>query len=316
MIRVLKLLLYLIILLTTIGCGQNSGDEEKSYTDSSRIITDVYGNSAVLPDDPRVVSGYGSFSECWLLSGGKLVGVTDDAITERKLDISGDVSIIGTVKDINLERVVSLSPDYVILSADIAAHASLENSLKDMNIQYGYFRVDNFKDYSELMRQFCDLNGGEELYTENVKNVESSINDIRKSIPEDAETSYLLMRVYSSGIKVKNDNIADDILKDLGGISIADRVPSLLTDLSVEEVIKADPDHIFILTMGDEKAGEEYFIKNIISDPSWGGLFAVKNGNYHLLPKELFHYKPNNRWGESYMHIARILYPEVYDENK
>ena len=65
-------------------------------------------------------------------------------------------------------------------------------------------------------------------------------------------------------MKKYRKRIADDILKDLGGISIADRVPSLLTDLSVEEVIKADPDHIFILTMGDEKAGEEYFIKNII----------------------------------------------------
>lgn len=315
MIRVLKLLLYLIILLTTIGCGQNFGDEEKKYTDSSRIITDVYGNSAVLPDDPRVVSGYGSFSECWLLSGGKLVGVTDDAITERKLDIPGDVSVIGTVKEINLEKIVSLAPDYVILSADISAHASLESSLKEMNIQYGYFRVDNFNDYSELMRQFCNLNGGEELYTENVMNVEFIINDIKNNIPDNDEISYLLMRVYSTGIKVKNDNIADDILKDIGGISIADRVPSLLTDLSVEEVIKADPDHIFVITMGDETSGRDYFIKNIISDPAWSGLSAIKNGNYHILPKELFHYKPNRRWGESYEYLARILYPEVYNEN-
>ncbi len=315
MIRILKLLLCLTIFLTIIGCGQNSGDKDKSYVDSIRTITDIYGNSAVLPDDPRVVSGYGSFSECWLLSGGKLVGVTDDAITERKLDIPGDVSIIGTVKEINLEKIVSLAPDYVILSADISAHASLESSLKDMNIQYGYFRVDNFNDYSELMRQFCNINGGEELYTENVMNVEFIINDIKNNIPDNDEISYLLMRVYSTGIKVKNDNIADDILKDIGGISIADRVPSLLTDLSVEEVIKADPDHIFVITMGDETSGRDYFIKNIISDPAWSGLSAIKNGNYHILPKELFHYKPNRRWGESYEYLARILYPEVYNEN-
>lgn len=315
MIRVLKLLLYLIILLTIIGCGQNSVDKDKSYADPIRTITDVYGNSAALPDDPRVVSGYGSFSECWLLSGGKLVGVTDDAITERKLDIPGDVSIIGTVKEINLEKIVSLAPDYVILSADISAHASLENSLKDMNIQYGYFRVDNFNDYSELMRQFCNINGGEELYAENVMKVEFIINDIKNNIPDNDEISYLLMRVYSTGIKVKNDNIADDILKDIGGISIADRVPSLLTDLSVEEVIKADPDHIFVITMGDETSGRDYFIKNIISDPAWSSLSAIKNGNYHILPKELFHYKPNRRWGESYEYLARILYPEVYNDN-
>ena len=36
----------------------------------------------------------------------------------------------------------------------------------------------------------------------------------------------------------------------------------------------------------------------------------VKNNNYHVLEKELFHNKPNNRWGESYKILADILYGE------
>ena len=30
-----------------------------------------------------------------------------------------------------------------------------------------------------------------------------------------------------------------------------------------------------------------------------------------LLPRELFHYKPNARWGESYAYLAKILYPDL-----
>ena len=33
-----------------------------------------------------------------------------------------------------------------------------------------------------------------------------------------------------------------------------------------------------------------------------------------VLPKDLFHYKPNNRWGESYQYLGEILYPELFHE--
>ena len=35
---------------------------------------------------------------------------------------------------------------------------------------------------------------------------------------------------------------------------------------------------------------------------------------YIVLPKDLFHYKPNNRWGESYQYLGEILYPELFHE--
>ena len=39
---------------------------------------------------------------------------------------------------------------------------------------------------------------------------------------------------------------------------------------------------------------------------------AVKNGNLVVLPKELFHYKPNDRWDDSYEYLAKIIYPEIF----
>jgi iron complex transport system substrate-binding protein len=37
----------------------------------------------------------------------------------------------------------------------------------------------------------------------------------------------------------------------------------------------------------------------------------VKSGNFAILPKDLFHYKPNAKWGESYAYLAKLLYPEL-----
>ena len=81
--------------------------------------------------------------------------------------------------------------------------------------------------------------------------------------------------------------------------------------LSMEEIIRQDPDFIFVTTMGasSEKAMQA-LAEGIESNPAWAGLTAVKEGRYILLPKELFHNKPNHRWGESYEILADYLYAE------
>ena len=47
----------------------------------------------------------------------------------------------------------------------------------------------------------------------------------------------------------------------------------------------------------------------LTGNPAWASLSAVSGGQYHVLPKDLFHYKPNARWGEAYEMLADILYP-------
>lgn len=101
------------------------------------------------------------------------------------------------------------------------------------------------------------------------------------------------------------------MLAGLGCINIADSDKSLLEDLSLEAIIAADPQYIFVTTQGNDyeaamKNVEELFISN----PAWASLSAVQNGNYYVLEKSLFNLKPNARWGEAYKILADILYPE------
>ena len=64
--------------------------------------------------------------------------------------------------------------------------------------------------------------------------------------------------------------------------------------------------------MGDEQKALDYLNGLIQENPAWSGLSAVKGGRYVVLPKDLFHYKPNHRWGESYQYLGEILYPEAF----
>ena len=81
----------------------------------------------------------------------------------------------------------------------------------------------------------------------------------------------------------------------------------------MDTIIAEDPDYIFVTTMGDSQKAIDALKAGIESNPAWGSLSAVQNGRYLILPKDLFHYKPNARWAESYEYLARILYPDLFE---
>lgn len=309
-----KALIVLICVTTALslfGCTKEPQTPDNPI--GSFSVTDANGTSVSLDKNARVVACYGSFAECWLLSGGKLAGVTQDAIDEGRITETQGISVVGTVKSIDLEKLVALEPDYVILSADLTAHIGIKSNLDSLGIPYGYFRVDTFEDYRAMMEQFCNVNEREDLFEENVVKVGERIDEILSEIPDESGKTVLLVRAFSTGIKAKtDDNLAGQILKEYSMINIADKTPSILEDLSVEQIIKEDPDYIFVTTMGGEEEAIAYMKNNIESNPAWSELSAVKSGNYVVLPKDLFHYKPNNRWDESYEYLAKIIYPEIF----
>jgi iron complex transport system substrate-binding protein len=144
------------------------------------------------------------------------------------------------------------------------------------------------------------------------------VEDVRSDIAaqiaraDGSSPTILFLRAYSTGVKAQgSDTMTGQMLKELGCVNIADSEDSLLKDLNMEAIIAADPDYIFVTTMGESKEAALKMVDELlISNPAWSGLTAVKENRYHVLPKELFHMKPNNRWGESYQILADYLYGE------
>ena len=333
--RILPLFLALALLLT--GCAAVSTTESTSQTvsqvdspssapesASSQLesagevsITDSNGSQITLDTSaPRVVAAYGSFAEAWLLAGGELCGVTQDALEQRDLGLPEDIAVVGTVKEPNAEEIIALEPDLVLLASDITAQADIRDVLENAGLACAFFQVDTFADYAFMMEQLCAVTGREDLYEENVTQVGQQIEEAQANAAlSSTRPNVLLIRAFSTGIKAKTDDeLAGAILKDLGAHNIADDHPSMLEDLSMEEVIAADPDYIFVTTMGDEQKALDYLNGLIQQNPAWSELSAVKEDRYVVLPKDLFHYKPNNRWGESYQYLGEILYPQLFHE--
>lgn len=100
------------------------------------------------------------------------------------------------------------------------------------------------------------------------------------------------------------------MLADLGCVNIADSDESLLEDLSLEAIIAAEPDYIFVVLQGsDPTDAMETLEQTLLQNPAWSELQAVREGRFYTLEHELYNLKPNARWGEAYEKLADILYP-------
>lgn len=290
------------LLLT--GCAKaDGGDAVYTFTDSQDRTVEVksFEKTAVLS---------GSLAEVWQLAGGELFGITNDAYDGHTLDIPEDVKNYGDVKNPSVEGLIADGVDFVILSGGIANHVKLEETLDSSGITAAYFDVENFDDYLAALKICTDITGRSDLYAENGEAVRERVEQSVERAKDKEHPKILLLRSYSTGIKAKgSDNMTGQMLADLGCENIADSESSLLEELSLEAIVRADPDFVFITTMGgDTEAAVAQYEETLGSNPAWQELTAVKDGRVHVLPKDMFHYKPNNRWGEAYEYLEEILY--------
>ena len=94
-------------------------------------------------------------------------------------------------------------------------------------------------------------------------------------------------------------------------MNIADSDSCLLEDLSLEAIIKAEPDYIFAVLQGSDPTDAMATLEQtLLTNPGWGELQAVREGRFYTLEHELYNLKPNARWGEAYEKLADILYPQ------
>lgn len=304
--------------LQTEAVDQTRITTEHLQAEGAYVFTDALGYQVSVTSTQRVVALYGSFAGTWLTAGGTIVGTTQDAVEERRIGEDLNPAIVGTVKEPNLEAMLALNPDFVLLSSNIESHVKLHESLSEMGIAHGYFEVETFEDYLEMLKICTEITGHLEFYETDGLKVAQEIEKVKAESVKALESrekapTVLLLRAFSTGAKAKTDDvIAGAILKELGADNIAAHVPSMLEELSLEEIIIQDPDYIFVVFMGSDEDKIVEGLKNSFTDhPAWTDLTAVKNQHYIILPKDLFHYKPNERWGESYDYLAKILYPEI-----
>lgn len=317
--------------------GTDSDDATANEIGSDKVDSSTTENGAVFPysftdDSGEVVTLdaeptkaavlFSSYAEIWTDAGGSVAVTVAETVERGFADDSVTVIDPGSGHStIDLEALISAEPDFVIGTTDYAGQVDAVNFCRGVGIPAALFRVECFDDYLDVLKIFCDITGSPENYELYGTNVANEIDALFDSVGEYLESvdapDILFVRAGStdSSTKAKTaaDNFACAMLDELGVNNIADERGELTGALSLEAIIEADPDYMFITTMGNEAAAIEH-MDTMLTSEGWRELSCVRESNYAYLPKELFHFKPNSRWADAYKMLVELLYPELVVE--
>jgi iron complex transport system substrate-binding protein len=260
--------------------------------------------SPALPTNGSVAVYTESLTDLWLLAGGEVAATTQDSF-DLGLPLSADTMNLGSIRAVDVEQIAMLAPSLVLLSESVPGHADVAEWLDDIGIRYELLNVETFDDYLTALKRLTDITGRTDLYEQNGIAVQARVNAVVERGTPGGKV--LLLRAQTSGVSVQgSDSLAGKMLSDLGCVNISDGGVNIKGYPNIEAVWASDPEYVFITLMGNENAARQVW-DNLLESPVWSELSAVKNGKVYVLPKELFHQKPNERWDESYEMLAEIL---------
>lgn len=283
---------------------------ETSEATEEYTFTDALGREVTVGSTENVAVLLGSFADVWMLAGGEVNAVVSDAF--GNYDLAEGTIDLGRMLEPNVEALIASEPDFVIASAGTDAQVELLDTFESAGLNVAYFEVSDFDDYLNMLDTLTDITGRKELFEQYGTRLAQEIDAIKESIP-DTHPTVLFIRAAASSVKAKGSEgtVGGEILADLGCINIADSDSAILDDLSLEAIVAADPDFIFVTTQGDDKEAALANVQDLlINNPAWSQLSAVQNGHYYEIEKELYNSKPNARWAEAYEKLVDILYGE------
>ncbi len=301
----------LILGMLLSGCQKATAPSQAT---ASITIQDDLQREVTIDSCERVAALLGSYADLWLLAGGEIVATADDAWEDFALPLEESVVNLGMTKNLSFEKLLEADPDLVLASSNTAQNVEWMENLEALKIPVLYVEVSDFEDYLRVLKMATELTGREDLYQKNglelKENIEATLAQSQQRVQQHGAPTVLSLRASASSIRAKNsqNNILGEMLQKLGCINIADRDESLLENLSLEQILLADPDYIFFVQQGDDSEGTLANIEQFIQEnPAWSTLTAVQEDRVYLLDKALYGLKPNARWDEAYANLEAIF---------
>lgn len=208
---------------------------------------------------------------------------------------------VGTVVDVNLEKIISLEPNLVLGSTltNVKAIRKLEN----LGIKVVIFPA--AKSFNEICTQFLELAallGGRKEAEVIIKEVKSETDAIKGQYAVSDKPKVFLQIGVRPLFAANRDSFLNDFIEFAGGVNVVRQTKAGF--FSREQVLKSNPDIIIIANMGI--AGEE-------EKEAWQrykNLNAVKNNRIHIIDSYRLCSPTPVSFTQTLQEIAAIIHPD------
>lgn len=313
----------LLISIALTGCfSGKSPTPSQGVSQSSEYLTvkDSMGRTVTLLRKPeRIVLLSTSFVDLLYNVEGKAVG-RPSSKTDSIPSSAVNVAEVGFVYNVNLEKVTALQPDLVIGVQGM--HEKFVPVLESSHIPIIILRYKTLEDTIQTIRLMGSIAGTQIKADQIVEGMQARIQNIVDKLQPDKKIKIAILHATAKSVTVELDTtIAGSIAKKIGLVNIAAGSVPINADndavpYSMEKLVEADPDIMFVVTMGDKADIEKRMKADVESNPAWESLRAVQQQKVHFLPSELFLLNPGLKMPEAVEYMAKIAYPEVYGSAK
>ncbi|MFC1867899.1 cobalamin-binding protein [Thermodesulfobacteriota bacterium] len=266
---------------------------------------DSLGREVNLERDPeRIVSLAPNITEIlyFLGLGDRVVGVTRFSYYPPEANKKPKV---GSYINLNVEKIISLSPDLVIGTVD-GNEQVIADILTQAGIQVFIVSARNIGQIIETIVQLGHVCG----IPANARALAAGLNERVDKILGKTRSSkkpLVFLQINLRPIMTVNRNsFLHDLINIAGGVNMAGDRPMTYPKISIEEIIKRRPEVIIISSM--ERGGR--FEKARQAWLKWTSIPAVKNNRVHLIDSDLID-RPAPRIIDGLEAMAGIIHPEI-----
>lgn len=309
------LLLMLCLSLFIAGCG---GTKETATSGNTyAAITDDTGATVKLKEKPkRIVVTSASFLEpLEAVGGADLVVGRPDSKTKMP-DYAKNLTSVGKVYQIDTEKVISCSPDLVIVNKGM--NEKLVDTLKANGINTIVLDMKSYEDVKREVGVLAKITGettkGEQL----IADMDNKIAAVKAKIPQD-KLRVSIIHSTNQGLTVQLDkSIAGSIAAMLGWENVASGLSPLeknpdAAPYSLETLVQQNPEILFVTSMGQIDAIKASMAETMQNNPAWQTVGAVKTGKVFYLPQDLFLLSPGIHYPDAVETMAKCVYPEAFN---
>lgn len=323
------LITLLVFALTVAACGQaanvasDTGSQlpvENQEKTEFLTFEDDMGNRVTLNAKPeRIVVLAPTFLPMLYELGGTAVGRSTTSSSPIPQDAEG-IQQLGTVGQTNMEQLTALSPDLVIGSPNF--DAGLADLMASNNIPFALMKMASFTDVKEKAALFGKIIGNEDKADQMIKQTEANMDEMIKKLPSGKSPTYVVLNVTSSSISIQRANttaleIGDLLqLESIGANMEASPNSATSAPYSMETLVAAQPDFIFMAIHGAQEKGIAKIQEDLEKNPAWASLQAVKDNKALVLPADQFLTNPGFGYDAAMEYLAKIVYPEIFDNEQ
>ncbi|WP_026918601.1 ABC transporter substrate-binding protein [Gordonia shandongensis] len=316
----LALLLGLTLVGGTVACGSDASDPSASAV--SADPSDTPGTAeyrakrdkalAQFPDAPAdtVVSASIPMAEILALLDVPVAGVPSS--TTQKLPAALDsVPRIGTHMALDVEKIVSLSPDLVVAAE--GARSMVESSLRATSTPAAFLTTDSIGDLRFAADVLATAFDREEKGRAVLADIDTQIDKLASARGSaDAPRVLALIGASDSFMVMNGDSFLGSLLRRAGAENIADtrlRTAETYSAVNMEDIIAAQPDVILVLQSGDVAEAQSAFDEEVERNAAWKSLPAYTDERIHVLDYNDFGYTTVSTLPTAVPTLTGYLYP-------